>query len=198
MGLTARDKGGVDFIPIPEDLHLAICFGIWDLGTQFSERWGKSAHGVILMWEIPGCRAEFERDGKQVNLPRTISKRYRLSLHKKADLRKDLENWRGRQFTDEELKGFDLKKLLGATCQLQVLHNRVDDKVYANIAAITKAPIGTKVLPENHLKFFSFEDTTEAPAGTPQWIMDLIRHAEEYGGRPSDERDAPFDDSVPF
>lgn len=197
MGLTAKDKGGRDFTPIPEDLHLAVCYGIWDLGTQFSERWEKSVHKVVIVWELPGCRGEFERDGKKVNLPRAINKRYRLSLHKKADLRRDLESWRGKGFTDEELKGFELKKLLGVPCQLTVKHNKDGDKVYANVTAIVKAPAGTKLNPENPLVFFSFEDGGEVPVGTPSWIMDLIRHAEEYKGGPHDEHDAP-DDDIPF
>jgi hypothetical protein len=198
MSLMARDKIGGDFTPIPEDLHLAICYGIWDLGTQFSERWEKSVHKVLIVWEIPGCRGDFDRDGKKMNLPRAISKRYRLSLHKKADLRKDLESWRGKKFSDEELKGFDLKRLLGAPCQIQVLHNEVDKKIYANIAAITKAPGGTKLTTENPLKFFSFEDGAEVPEGTPQWIMDLIRHAEEYKGGVHEEHDSPEDSDIPF
>ena len=103
MGLMAKDKGGGDFTPIPEDLHLAVCYGIWDLGTQFSEKWEKSIHKVVIVWEIPGCRGEFERDGHIKDLPRAISKRFTLSLHKKSDLRKDLESWRGKKFTDEEL-----------------------------------------------------------------------------------------------
>jgi len=199
MGLTAKDKGGGDFTPIPEDLHLAICYGIWDIGTQFSERWEKSVHKVVIVWEIPGCRGVF--DGK--DLPRAISKRYRLSLHKKADLRKDLESWRGKKFTEEELKGFDLKKLLGAPCQIQVLHNKVDDKVYANIAAITKAPAGTKVISENDVKFFSFEDGKDIPEGTPQWITDLIKGSEEYKSEqhyeePTDHGTETYPDEVPF
>jgi hypothetical protein len=197
MALTARDKGGGDFTPIPEDLHLAVCYGIWDIGTQFSERWEKTVHKVVIVWEIPGCRGEFERDGKKVNLPRAISKQYRISLHKKAGLRKDLESWRGKKFTDEELKGFDLQVLLGVPCQIQVLHNKVDDKVYANIATITKAPAGTHLTPENPLIFFSFEDGGDIPTGTPEWIMDLIRHAEEYKGGLHNEHDIPEDD-VPF
>jgi hypothetical protein len=199
MALIARDKGGGDFTPIPEDLHLAICYGIWDIGTQFSERWEKSVHKVVVVWEIPNCRGDFEKDGKMENLPRAISKRYRLSLHKKADLRKDLESWRGKKFTDEELKGFDLKKLLGAPCQIQVLHNKVEDKIYANIAAIIKAPTGTQLTPENPLKFFSFEDGMEIPNGTPQWIIDLVKNSEEYKGVQHDEPDSRnYPDEVPF
>lgn len=197
MALTAKDKVGGDFIPIPEDLHLAVCYGIWDIGTQFDETYGKSIHKVVIIWELPGCRGEFERDGKKVDLPRAISKRYRLSLHEKADLRKNLESWRGKGFTDEELKGFDLKKLLGAPCQLTVKHKKKGEKVFANVTAIVKAPAGTKLTPENPLVFFSFEDGGEVPKGTPQWVMDLIRHSEEYKGGPHDEHDSP-DDDVPF
>ncbi len=192
MGLIAKDKGGGDFTPIPEDLHLAICYGIWDIGTQFSEKYGKSIHKVVIVWEIPGCRGTF--DGK--NLPRAISKRYTLSLHKKADLRKDLESWRGRKFSDEELKGFDIKKLLGVSCQIQVLHSKVDDKIYANIAAITKAPTGTKLTPENAMKFFSFEENMPIPDGTPEWIVDLIKQSEEFTNGPGIHEDHPDTPSV--
>ena len=97
MGLTAKDKGGGDFVLIPEDLHLAICFGIWDLGKQFSEKWEKSVHKILITWELPDCQGEFEQDGKRLKLPRVISKRYTLSLHKKADLKRDLESWRGKK-----------------------------------------------------------------------------------------------------
>ena len=201
MGLIAKDKGGGDFTPIPEDLHLAVCYGIWDIGTQFSERWGKAVHKVVIVWEIPGCRGEFEQDGVKKDLPRAISKRYTLSLHKKADLRKDLESWRGRKFSDEELKGFDVKKLLGVPCQIQVLHTKNEDKVYVNIAAITKAPAGTKITPENPLKFFSFEEGNAVPSGTPEWIMALIRQAEESApeGEYNEERSHMEEtDNVPF
>ena len=198
MGLIAKDKGGGDFTPIPEDLHLAVCYGIWDIGTQFSERYGKAVHKVVIVWELPGCRGEFEQDGIKKNLPRAISKRYTLSLHKKADLRKDLESWRGRKFSDEELKGFDVKKLLGIPCQIQVLHTKNEDKVYANIAAITKAPAGTKINPENPLKFFSFEEGIAVPTGTPEWIMALIRQAEESAPEGEYHEEQSHMEDVPF
>jgi hypothetical protein len=199
MGLIAKDKGGGDFTPIPEDLHLAVCYGIWDIGTQFSEKFGKATRKVVIVWELPHCRGEF--DGK--NLPRAISKRYTVSLHKKAELRKDLESWRGKKFTDEELKGFDLKKLIGVPCQIQVLHSTADGKTYANIAAITKAPTGTNVKPENPVKFFSFDDGIPVPEGTPEWIMALIRQSEEFqreNGDAHTEETHPEDvpDGTPF
>jgi hypothetical protein len=201
MGLIAKDKGGGDLTPIPEDLHLALCYGIWDLGSQFTHFSDRPVHKVVIVWEIPGCRGDFERDGKMVNLPRAISKIYTLSLHEKANLRKNLESWRGKKFSDEELKGFDLKKLLGAPCQIQIIHNVKDDKTYANISAIIKAPIGTKIKPENTLTFFSFEEGMDIPSNTPEWIVSLIKKAEEYQtkGQDNHEGDQYFDeDAVPF
>ena len=199
MGLIARDKGGGDFTPIPEDLHLAICYGIWDLGSQFTNFSDHPVHQVVIVWELPEVRGEFERDGKKMDLPRAISQKYTVSLHEKANLRKALESWRGKKFTEEELKGFDLKKLLGVPCQIQVLHNVKDGKTYANVGAIIKAPQGKKIAPENPLTFFSFEDGKDIPLNTPQWIKDIITKAEEFKGMRQDTPPVETDgDSTPF
>jgi len=133
MALTAKDPGGAGYTPPEEGVFQAVCYGLFDLGLQYSEKWDKTAHRVLLSWELPEQRMEIERDGKTLNLPRAISREYTLSLHKKAQLRKDLEAWRGRIFTAEELAGFDLQKILGSNCMIQVLHTKKDDKTYANI-----------------------------------------------------------------
>ena len=52
----------------------------------------------------------------------TISKFYTLSLHEKSNLGQDLVSWRGRPFTETERQGFDITKLIGVTCQLNVMH----------------------------------------------------------------------------
>ena len=46
-------------------------------------------------------------------MPMTINKSYTVSLHDKASLRKDLAAWRGKDFSDEEAKGFDVQYLEG-------------------------------------------------------------------------------------
>lgn len=199
MGLTARDKGGGDFTPVSEGLHHAICFAIYDIGTHFNAAFGKWAHQCFIMWEIPGERIQI--DGK--DLPRAISKKFTVSLHEKADLRKFLQTWRGRSFTVEELQGFDIKKLLGVNCQIQVMHTNKNDKTYANIVAII--PLSKDVpkrTSENPFKFFSFEDSTIIPEGTPDWIADQIKSAKEWGGGDggsnADQEPPPVEDEIPF
>jgi hypothetical protein len=183
MSLIAKDPGGTNYEPVPEGVFQAICYGIYDLGTQYNERWNKTAHRVIVAWEIPDSRIELEKDGKKLNLPRGISKEYTLSLHEKAALRKDLQNWRGRTFTKEELAGFDLANVLKANCMLQVLHATKDEKTYANVAAIMPLMKGVeKKAPENTPVLFSLSDKQPIPSSTPKWIVDKIQAAKEYTG----------------
>lgn len=183
MGLVAKDPGGNGYDPVEEGVFQAICYGIYDLGTQYSEKWNKSAHRVLITWEIPEQRIEIEKDGQKCNLPRGISKEYTLSLHTKAALKKDLESWRGRTFSKEELAGFDLANILKANCMIQVLHTVRDDKTYANVAGIMPLMKGVeKRSPENQPVLFSLADKTPIPENTPKWVVEKIEAAKEWTG----------------
>ena len=114
--------------PCPEGLHQAVCVDVVDLGIQQTP-WGDK-HQVRLMWQV-------EEDNPDTGKRFQIRQKYSLSLHEKANLRKHLEAWRGRKFTDTELQGFDLEKLIGANCQVQVAHDIGDDAtIYANLQAV--------------------------------------------------------------
>ena len=134
MAIIATVGEGRDFAPAPEGLHQAICVDVVDIGILKVVWAGKTKeqHKVRLVWQIDEPMA----DGR----PFLVMKRYTLSLHEKANLRKELESWRGRRFTDEELQGFDLEKLIGANAQLNVQHTTKEDKTYANVVSIV--PLG--------------------------------------------------------
>lgn len=187
MRLIAKEHTGQSFEPIAPGVYVGICYGLIDLGTHPNPTFGREAHKILLQWEIPEMRADCERDGKIVNLPRAISKRYTLSLSEKANLRRDLESWRGRKFTAQELAGFDLKALLGASCQLQIVHeSSTEGRNYATIAAIMALPKGTpRRAPENPLLFFTFEDVAPGkvltlPSGLPKWVADTVTSSKEW------------------
>jgi hypothetical protein len=112
MPIIASDKGGSDFEPIPAGSHQAVCYGVVDLGTQMSNNpQFADARKVCILWELPQERGKFkdkEDQSKMVDRPRAISAVYTLSLGTKANLRKVLESWRAKQFTEDELKGFDI------------------------------------------------------------------------------------------
>jgi hypothetical protein len=197
MGLIAKDPGGNGYDPVEPGVFQAVCYGIYDLGTQYSERWNKSAHRVLITWEIPEQRIEVEKDGKKLNLPRAISKEYTLSLHAKAGLKKDLESWRGRTFTKEELAGFDLSGILKANCMIQVLHTTRDDKTYANVSGIMPLMKGVKRKdPENKPVLFDLSDDGMIPDGTPKWVAEKIMAAKEWKGEGLQGKSGNEDDST--
>lgn len=139
MALTVSDKGGGDFQQAPVGAHAARCIKIIDIGTQHSEFQGKPTvrEQVIITWELPN---ELMDDGR----PFTVSKYYTASLHEKATLRHDLESWRGRAFSEEELTGFSLKNILGKPCMLSI----VDKEGKSRVGGVMALPKGTVVPPQ--------------------------------------------------
>lgn len=145
MGFMAKDSGGGNFKRVPAGVFIGRCYSLIDLGTQHSEgAYGaKDQHKIRIGWELFGEDESGEPltvdvDGKQ--MPMTINKSYTVSLHEKASLRKDLAAWRGKDFTDEEAKSFDVSKLMGAYCMINVVTSETNGKTYSNIAGLTPLP----------------------------------------------------------
>lgn len=139
MPIIARDSGGRDFDPAPEGLFPAVCCDVVDRGMVESQ-WGV-AHKVQLRWQLDGhSEAGLREDGKQW----LVVRQFTLSLHEKSALRGFLTSWRGKAFTSEELQGFDLERLIGAPCMIQVLHSRTADgaRTFANIQNVMPLPRG--------------------------------------------------------
>lgn len=143
MSLIVEDTGG-NFEKCPSGMHLARCYRIIDLGTQKSEYMGqtKYLHKVMLGWEIHGMND----DGSPIKMmdgrPFSIFKNYTMSWSEKANLRLDLQSWRGKPFTQEELRRFDLKNVLGAFCMVNVIERpaKEGNKMYTNVSGVTPVP----------------------------------------------------------
>jgi hypothetical protein len=188
MAIIAKDKGGEDFAPIPAAMHHAVCYGVVDIGTQPSNNPKfPPRRKVIFTWEIPGILIEVEKDGVTKQLPRSISERFTLSLSTKSNLRPMLEGWRGRAFTEEELDGFDIQKVAGANCLLNIVHERKNDKTYANVGGVNPLMKEmAKIKPVNPLLLFSLDDfkgKITFPTTMPAWIQGLIMQSDEYIAR---------------
>ena len=95
---------------------------IIDLGTQKGDYQGQVTRKRqnLITWELPNSKME---TGEFEGQPFLISKFYTASLGEKANLRRDLVNWRGREFSPEELAGFDHKNILGKCCMLSITAN---------------------------------------------------------------------------
>jgi len=117
MTTIVATTGTNEYPKVPTGVHNARCVRVIDLGTQRSDYGGNITfkRQVLIIWEVP--------DQITNDQPMTISKFYTLSLHEKANLGMDLTSWRGRPFTEQEKEGFDITKLIGVPCQINVMHN---------------------------------------------------------------------------
>ncbi len=146
MGFVASDSGGGNYKRVPAGAHVGRCYSLIDLGTQLSTgQYGeKMQHKIQIKWELFGEDEQGAPLTTDEGLPMTISKSYTLSLSDKASLRKDLASWRGRDFTEEEAKAFDVTKLLGAYCMVNVTTSENNGKTYTNVAGLTPLPSALK------------------------------------------------------
>lgn len=176
MSLIAKSEGGSEIPKLEAGVYTAISSMLIDLGIQNNEKFGKTQRKFMMVWNIVG---EFiELNGEQ--RPRVISKEYTMSLGEKSTLRKDLQAWRGKSFTAEELEGFNLKNILNVPCQMQIINEEKNGKIYTNIAAIMAMPKGMTVEQlQETLVFDTYEpETWNTFKEIPKWIQEKIRKCE--------------------
>jgi hypothetical protein len=120
-----------NYTPPDEGLYKFVCVDVVDLGmkeNKFNKRLQQKVKLYLML------------DTEDAEMP-VIGQEYTNSLHEKAKLRHHLEAWRGRKFTDQELNGFDLEKLIGASGQAQIVHSiSSEGNTFANVQALV--PLG--------------------------------------------------------
>lgn len=149
MPLYAKDEKK-KYELIEPGLHQAVCYAIYDLGMQKQEYKGEtfSQHKIMVCFET---KTENSKGFRY-----TLFKKYTLSLNDRSTLCKDLVSLRGKPFTEMEKKGFDVLKLIGVNCQLNIIHNNG----YANIGSIL--PLNKEIE----------RITAKSSKEMPKWIAD--------------------------
>ena len=182
MSLTVKSDG--DFTPCVAGNHVGTCYSVIDLGLQHNPAWIGSdgthmpesdKHQILITWEIPAEMVETDEGEK----PSVISNFYTASFHEKANLLKHLEAWRGRAFTQDELAGFNIGKVLGKACMINVVHT---DKGKARISGIAALPKGFAVPPQiNDSIMFDLSDYDQAVFDSiSEGIQNIIKRSPEW------------------
>lgn len=206
MALIISDSGGGDFTPAPEGTHFGVCDMVVDLGKQKTSYQGVESlkDQIYIRWQVPAERTEWtDAAGVKQEGPVVIGKTYTASLGEKANLRKDLQSWRGRAFTEEELKGFDISKLLGVGATISIVHAHKDNKTYANIGAIGGLPKGMDKLSVEGKAILYDPDNQGTLNDLPKWLREKIEGQVVSTGKtdandPNSWRNNELDDEVPF
>lgn len=154
MACVVKDNSDGDYERMNIGLHQAVCCNVIDVGLQ-NTPWGNKRK-IVICFEFK----EKMQDGR----PFMLSREFTASLNKKSNLSKILEGWRGREFVDKEREGFDLEKIVGVNCMINLIEKKKDDNVYTNID--TLMPLMKNIEP--------LKQTIER-TDVPDWIQDKIQ-----------------------
>lgn len=190
MSLIAKEPEGSSIEPLAEGVYVGTCYLLADIGEQHNKMNDTWRQKIVIGWEINGETITI--DGQEE--PRTISNFYTNSLHEKSSLRKDLECWRGKKFTPEELAGFDLRKIVGTACQLQVGHyTNADGKTRATVKAIMALPRGFKHDPATQRIIFDLDTDRDQLEMMPKFVQNMVEKSKEYQEADASAEERPFD-----
>jgi hypothetical protein len=220
MPIIAKAPENSDFpnLLAPDGLQAAICSDIVDMGIVEDEYQGtpRSRHMIRIVflldekipkrWTHPHTSEVVEVSDELAGRPFGVSRRFNLTLHEKGALRQFLKTWRGKDFTPDELMGFDVESLIGVPCALNIVHNQNEHtgKWYANLEGVSRLPKQwtAPTIPDDYQRLQDREPreerkahATPPPSGTPT----SLRHE---GGRGPDAdfsgEPMPDDDELPF
>jgi hypothetical protein len=209
MAITATNSGSAPRELIPTGNYLARCYKMIHIGTVEEVILGekKIMNKVRIGWELPTEQRVFsEEKGLQ---PLVIDKEYTLSLHEKSALRATLKSWRGKDFTEDEAKAFDITKLLGVPCMINIIHKpskKDPSRSFEEIAGITAVPKGFNIPAQINPTFVLDYDNFDAEKFNtlPDFIKLKMQTSVEYLSmqNPS-HRDMPsqeqvVEDDMPF
>lgn len=170
------------FKPLDAGTYPARCYSMVHIGTvtELINGEEKTNNKIRVSWEIPTELKEFKQ-GEGLK-PWVVSKEYNLSMHEKSTLRKDLKAWRGKDFTDEEAKCFDVTRLLGVVCMLSINHKESKGKTYLEVNGVSPIMKGFS-LPEQINQTFelNYENFTDSAFQTlPEFIRKKMETSLEY------------------
>jgi len=117
-----------NFEPCPDFTGKGVCVDVTPLRKQQSQYGERDVFKIV-----------FEVDAERDDGSRYCvwSRGFTPSLNEKANLRKFLRGWYGRDLTKAEMDDFDTECLLGKPAQLVVVQEQKKSDVYANIVACT-------------------------------------------------------------
>ena len=196
--MIVSDNGGSYENP-PTGSHNSVAYRVIDLGTHENEYQGQKnvKREVMISWEID----ELMRDGRRFS----VSGFYTASLNEKAKMRAMLESWRGRAFTEDELKGFDLKNILSKPCLTNLT---MTEKGKIKVAGVSPLPKGmTPIEPSNPVEIFSLDNFDQVVFDSlSEFLKNKIKQSPEYqklfGGHvaetPNHKFEDDLDDEIPF
>lgn len=173
-----KDKAKPTIPPVAPGTYTAICVASIDIGEQLHKFKDKSNYVNMMMFTFELVGEFIEVDGKQE--PRLLSRKFTFSKSEKSGLRKFIESWQGRKFSNEEFGDFDTNDMVGKEAMLGIVLN--DTGEYANIDTIMGLPKGMSAgKPVSELIRFDMEPwSQEAFDKLPEWAQNRVKDSTQW------------------
>lgn len=192
---NVKDEGK-EFPQHPEGPVAAVCVDVVDLGLRPESYDGgppEAKDKTAFIFRT----AEVRDDGK----PWEVGIEMTTSLGKKSNMRRVLESWRGKPYTDEETKkqGIPLDKLTGVPALLTIAHQTsAKGNTYAKIMAVGPLPKMMAALVPSTKDYERHEFWIKKAA---QYKAEYEAHAAKQPGgpvppRPGDENFGDFPEAL--
>lgn len=157
-----------NFEPCPEFTGKAICVDVTPLRKQQSQFGERDVFKVVF---------EVDMDKEDSGRYCVWSRNFTPTLNEKANLRKFLRGWFGRDLSKQELEDFDTETLIGKPAQVVVVHEHKDGETYANIVACTPDKSGEPLKATG--KYVRVKDRPAAPGSNGAGATNGYRRAEQ-------------------
>ena len=188
MPVIVKQKNYEDPNPIEGGTYHGVCIGVVDVGTQVSALYGAKRQ-IIITWELPEVLGE---DSK----PRLQTHWYNMTLHDGSRLFLDLSAWRGKDFTSEELAGFDVCNIIGANCFLSIGIKPNGKPDVKSVSKLTKTT--PKVEPVRPTFCHSIDESGfNFDEKVPDWQANVALGSEEHKASALDNYEPEAFDDVP-
>lgn len=172
--------------PPPKGNHIARLYQLFHFGHIPTEYQGEKRMTDTVKFSFELCNETKVFKESDEPKPLSISTRdLTYSMGKKANLLKLVEGMIGEGLLEHEANAFDIEKLVGQACLLNVVHTVKGDDTYANIQGASPLPKGMMAPAMfNEKRIIDIDTCTqEEIEALPEWLQDKFKMSEEYDKR---------------
>jgi hypothetical protein len=166
------------FIPCPAGVHAAICVDVVDLGMVDT---GFPDPKTNVTRVVPKIRIVWQVAKKMDSgISFMVQSRYTLSFNeyqgKQSNLLRDVTAW-GVDLMDliDDTNEYDVERLIGKTCLLNVVHKVGEKTTFANVASLMPLPDGMVApVPNGYTRVCDREQTVKAAVDGEDTDLDFL------------------------
>jgi len=201
MSLKLGDaKTGNPPVVVKPGTYAARCYSVVDLGTHVETgRYGRKVNRKLrFSFELPDETHVFDED--QGPQPLSVHREYNFVMGEKSNLQIDLQRWRNKDFTADELQNFEVANVLGKPCLVSVENKAAQSSgnIYAKVSAIASLPKSFGQLKPAVNKQVYYDVTmgqNDVFNSLPQFIQERIVECQEWTGSAENENQDTQDDN---